>query len=264
MKCLWMLFLLCAVVPAYSAEALDLDILPRPANATVIAVGDDERVERIYPLDAVRRISGRLRYDAELMVAGRLRTLTYELPALHDAIQVFDHAREYLQSIDAQLLYWCRGRECGPSNLWANNIFGLATLYGLDDQQAYAVIRLAPPDHDSLLVLYGVTRGNRKGYLYVERLDASDTLGTLLPTAATLLKQLTQDGVLRLPVAATADSAWVDVLAQSLRQNTTMRIGLAGSEAESWREALIARDVRAARMELDAADVTGLRVQLLR
>ena len=44
-----------------------------------------------------------------------------------------------LQEQGAELLYWCQGRECGASSLWANSVFGNSTLYGSDDQQAYAM-----------------------------------------------------------------------------------------------------------------------------
>ena len=36
-----------------------------------------------------------------------------------------------LQAQDAELLYWCVGRECGSSSLWANAVFANATLYRL-------------------------------------------------------------------------------------------------------------------------------------
>ena len=34
-----------------------------------------------------------------------------------------------------------QGRECGSSSLWANAVFGNSTLYGSDDQQAYALFK---------------------------------------------------------------------------------------------------------------------------
>ena len=89
-------------------------------------------------------------------------------------------------------------------------------------------------------------------------------MGELLPTPATLLRQLRSDGQLKLPDEAKADSAWVDVLARSLNLDSTLRVTLAGSQAEAWREALIAQRVREARLELgDAAD-GALSLRLLR
>ena len=143
---------------------------------------------------------------------GQHSAVTYELPRTHSADQVFTAAREALLEQGAELLYWCQGRECGASSLWANSVFGNATLYGSDDQQAYALLRLAEPNHESLLALYSITRGNSRAYLHVEQLDAEAHLGVLLPTPATLLRKLRTDGQLKLPDEAKADSAWVEVL----------------------------------------------------
>ncbi len=242
----------------------DLDVLPRFPASQIVAFKEAPDVERIYPQGSIRRISGRLRYEREILVQGQHSAVTYELPRTHSADQVFTAARETLLEQGAELLYWCQGRECGASNLWANAVFGNATLYGSDDQQAYALLRLAEPNHESLLSLYSITRGNRRAYLHAEQLDAEAPLGELLPTPATLLRQLRTDGQLKLPDEAQADSAWVEVLARSLNLDSTLRVALAGSQAEAWREALIEQRVREARLELgDAAD-DALSVRLLR
>jgi predicted PurR-regulated permease PerM len=170
----------------------DLDSLPRFPASTIVAYKESPSLERIYPQGSIRRISGRLRYEREILAQGRHAAVTYELPRTHSADQVFTSARESLLAQGAELLYWCQGRECGASSLWANSVFGNATLYGSDDQQAYALLRLAEPNHDSLLALYSITRGNRRAYLHAEQLDAEAPLGELLPTPATLLRQLAQ------------------------------------------------------------------------
>ncbi|RMH85805.1 DUF4892 domain-containing protein [Pseudomonas sp. AOB-7] len=242
----------------------DLDSLPRFPASTIVAYKERPSLERIYPQGSIRRISGRLRYEREILAQGRHAAVTYELPRTHSADQVFTSARESLLEQGAELLYWCKGRECGASSLWANSVFGNATLYGSDDQQAYALLRLAEPNHDSLLALYSITRGNRRAYLHAEQLDAEAPLGELLPTPATLLRQLRSDGLLQLPDAARADSAWVEVLARSLNLDSTLRVSLSGSQAQAWREALIAQRVREARLELGEGAGEALAVRLLR
>ncbi|ERI51496.1 hypothetical protein N878_22535 [Pseudomonas sp. EGD-AK9] len=242
----------------------DLDSLPRFPASMIVAYKESPSLERIYPQGSIRRISGRLRYEREILAQGRHAAVTYELPRTHSADQVFTSARESLLAQGAELLYWCQGRECGASSLWANSVFGNATLYGSDDQQAYALLRLAEPNHDSLLALYSITRGNRRAYLHAEQLDAEAPLGELLPTPATLLRQLRSDGLLQLPDAARADSAWVEVLARSLNLDSTLRVSLSGSQAQAWREALIAQRVREARLELGEGAGEALAVRLLR
>ena len=253
-----------AVLAADLPGRRDLEVLPRFPASHIVAFEEAPDAERIYPQGSIRRISGRLRYEREILVQGQHSAVTYELPRTHSADQVFTAAREALLEQGAELLYWCQGRECGASSLWANAVFGNATLYGSDDQQAYALLRLAEPNHESLLTLYSITRGNRRAYLHVEQLDAAAPLGELLPTPATLLRQLRTDGVLKLPGEAKADSAWVAVLARSLNLDSTLRVTLSGEQAEPWREALIEQSVREARLELGEGDADALSVRLLR
>jgi len=243
----------------------DLEMLPRFPKAEIIDFREAATQERIYPQGSIRRISGQLRYEREVPVQGRLTAVTYSLPSEHSSGEAFDVARETLQKQGAELLYWCRGRGCGSSNLWANGVFGNSKLYGADEQQAYLLLRLAEPRQNSLLTLYSITRGNRKAYLHAELLDAAKPLGELLPTPATLLRQLKSSGELVLPKrAAEPEPAWAALLARSLNLDITLRVSLEGTTAEAWREALVGQGVRAARLELGEAKGEDLRLEVLR
>ena len=151
----------------------DLEVLPRFARAEIIEFSQNSGQERVLPTGPLSRISGKLRIEPQVRAEGQLTALTYALPAGHTALDVFNAARNQVQASGAELLYWCQGRDCGSSSLWANSVFANAQLYGSDDQQAYALLRLAAPQQDSLLVLYAITRGNRRAYLHVEQLNAS-------------------------------------------------------------------------------------------
>src|SRR5690606_7225436 len=155
-------------MPAIAADirgSADLPILERPRGAEISAYRVDEDFDRHFPQGPVRRLSGQINYEAEVRASGRRVSLTYALAAGEGHLPAFEQAREALRQQGATLLYWCQGRECGSSALWANNVFGNALLNGGDDQQAYALLRLAGEQADSLLALYGVTRGNRRAYL---------------------------------------------------------------------------------------------------
>ncbi|MCU1716950.1 DUF4892 domain-containing protein [Pseudomonas sp. 5P_3.1_Bac2] len=242
----------------------DLPILPRLNEAKIVSYQQAAEQERRYPQGAISRISGKLRYERDVLASGALTRLTYELPASHSADEAFAAARTTLQEQGAHMLYWCVGRECGSSSLWANSVFANASLYGADDQQSYALLRLAAPQQDSLLALYSITRGNRRAYLHVEQLDSSSALGQILPTPATLQRQLKSQGQLQLFGQAEPTAEWVALLARSLNSDSTQRVALAGAKAEAWREALVAQRVRASRLELDSQDAEGLLVKLLR
>jgi len=259
--------LLLAASGAWAADvggSRDLEVLPRFPGSEIVVYSEADERERIYPQGAIRRISGRLRYEREVQAQGQVTAVTYELPRTHSANEVFTAAREAMQAQNAELLYWCQGRECGSSSLWANAVFDQSVLYGADDQQAYALMRLAEPRQDSMLALYSITRGNRRAYLHAELLTSNAPLQDVLPTPATLLRQLRTSGELRLPARAAPDEAWATLLARSLNLDSTLRVSLAGAQAEAWREALVAQRVRAARLELGEADVAGLLLKVLR
>jgi len=243
----------------------DLPLVPRLADAQIVDYRPAVELERIYPLGSIRKISGQLRFDGQVGARGQTTSVTYELPPEHSSTEAFTAAREALQKQGAELLFWCQARDCGESSLWANDVFGNAKLYGSDEQQAYLLLRLAAPKDNTLVALYSITRGNRKAYLHVEQFEAATPLGDLLPTSATLLRQLKSTGELDLPkLADDPDDTWLRLISRGLNLDTTLRVSVSGSHAEAWRQALIGQGVRAARMETGAVDGAGLRIELLR
>ncbi|GBC56440.1 type IIA topoisomerase (DNA gyrase/topo II, topoisomerase IV), A subunit [Stutzerimonas stutzeri] len=272
MRRAWMaapaLFLSAAAIAADVAGSADLERVPRFAQAQIIDYRQSTVQERIYPQDSIRRISGNLRMAAQVVASGRLTAVTYQLPASHTGIEAFTQARGDLLEQGAELLFWCEGRECGSSSLWANAIFGKSMLYGPEAQQAYLLARLPEREtegQDDLIALYGVTRGNGRPYLHVEQLQPDEPLAQVLPTAATLLRQLRSTGELRLPRLADQPTAeWGELLANVLRLDSTTRISLAGQGAAAWREALIAERIRGGRLEVDESQESGLLIRLLR
>jgi hypothetical protein len=263
------LLVLCSFSPLLFAADIpgshDLPIVPRMADAQIVDYRPAAGLERIYPLGSIRKISGQLRFDGQVSARGNVTSVTYELPAEHSSIEAFTAAREALQQQGAGLLFWCQARDCGESSLWANEVFGNAKLYGADDQQAYLLLRLAAPRDNTLVALYSITRGNRKAYLHVEQFEASAPLGELLPTSATLLRELRSTGELDFSTLRDApDETWLRLISRGLNLDTTLRVSISGANAEAWRQALIGQGVRAARMETGSAEGSGLHIELLR
>ncbi|MBV4454683.1 MULTISPECIES: DUF4892 domain-containing protein [Pseudomonas] len=242
----------------------DLPAVARQVDSQIVDYRPAEEKERIYPMGAIRKISGQLRYEGQATARGQATAITYELPAEHSASAAFTATREALQEKGAQLLFWCKARDCGESSLWANEIFGNAKLVGADNQQEYLLLRLA--ETDSLVALYSITRGNRRAYLHVEQLDASAPLGDLLPTSATLLRELKSTGELDFPaLGREPDDTWLTLISRGLNLDTTLRVSLTGANAEAWRQALIDKGVRAARLETgNGGDTQGLHLDLIR
>ncbi|MFZ6046744.1 DUF4892 domain-containing protein [Pseudomonas sp. CR3202] len=259
------LLLTTSVQAADLPDSHDLAALPRFSHAEITDFSESPAQERVFPQSSIRRISNQLRMERKVDAEGKQTSVTYRLPAGHSSFDAFDRARQDLLAGGAELLYWCQGRDCGSSNLWANAIFGNSKLYGPDEQQAYLLLRLAEPRQDSLLALYSITRGNRRAYLHAEQLDASAPLGDLLPTPDTLMRELKSSGELHLArLPAEPPATWATLLARCLNLDSTLRISLSGPGAEAWREALVAQGVRASRLELGEGGEPGLHLNLLR
>jgi hypothetical protein len=112
--------------------------------------------------------------------------------------------------------------------------------------------------------LYSITRGNKRAYLHAEMFAANAPLDEILPTPATLLRILKSTGELRLPKQVEPSVAWVELLARSLRLDSTLRVSISGAQAVEWRKALIEQRVRSNRIEVDDTDFTGVQLKLLR
>jgi hypothetical protein len=90
-------------------------------------------------------------------------------------------------------------------------------------------------------------------------------LGDVLPTSATLLRQLKSTGVLSLPkLTGEPQDVWATLLSRGLNLDGNLRVTVSGADAEAWRQALIAKGVRAARIEAGSGDKPGLFVELIR
>ncbi|MBT2340465.1 MULTISPECIES: DUF4892 domain-containing protein [Pseudomonas] len=263
-----LLMLACVSPASFAADvpgSHDLEGVPRMPDAQIVDYRQTADLERVFPMGSIRKISGQLRFDGQVDARGDVTSVTYELPPEHTATQAFTAAREALQKQGAELLFWCQARDCGESSLWANEVFGNAKLYGADNGQAYLLLRLAPPADNTLIALYGITRGNRKAYLHVEQFVASTALGDVLPTSATLLRQLKDTGVLDLPrLAGEPDDTWLRLLSRALNLDTGLRVSIAGPRAEDWLRALVGQGVRTARLETARGDAVGLHLELLR
>ncbi|WP_409526258.1 DUF4892 domain-containing protein [Nitrincola sp. MINF-07-Sa-05] len=118
----------------------------------------------VFPLSQISRIQGLVRMENELRVSGNLTRHTYELLGGYTPEQGFSMIREQLLENNAEILFECNSRNCGASNLWANDVFGYATLYGADRTQSY----LAASHPDAHIALYTIRRGNGRVYMQLD------------------------------------------------------------------------------------------------
>lgn len=120
---------------------------------------------------AVREVNDELRSESMARLPVRGIGQLWEVSQDASREEARAHFRSELQSLDARTLYECEGRSCGRSNVWANRIFGESKLYGRDENQDY-LVAVSTDEMNTvwLTVLYTVTRGNQREYVWLEQL----------------------------------------------------------------------------------------------
>lgn len=123
-------------------------------------------------LSPVREVNDQIRSRSMIRVGVDGTALLQQVNAESSRGEARQWYRRRLQDLEARILFQCEGRDCGRSNVWANQIFGQATLYGRDADQDYLVAASRQAGGTvKLFVLYTVTRGNQRDYLWLEELN---------------------------------------------------------------------------------------------
>jgi hypothetical protein len=172
MQRLWLLLVGVAITLNVSAasdisNSRDYERLQRfPSSYIVQYKQSDTRDYRLI-LGGLEKINGVLRPEKEKRIAGMLTQISYRIPENHTADEAFEHFYSQIIAQGGEALFRCSGRDCGSSNQWANNIFRYFRLYGVDNSQSFASLKLNG-DHISL---YSVRRGNKRVYLRLDILE---------------------------------------------------------------------------------------------
>lgn len=260
----WMLrsaaagMLLAAAVCAGAAERLAIEPFPR---AEVARERVQEASEHRVVIGNIRRINNQVRAERELHVVGELVRISWRIPAGHTARDALAHALEQLQQRPHTTLFFCEGRECGSSSLWANQVLDYSRLYGPEDNQMYLALRL-DDQPQRFISLYAITRGNQQVYLHMDQLTPEQPVTEVLyPTAATLGKILSAENELLLPDAAVEGgeqaAAWLDLVARMLRSDIRLRVQVDGARAPEFVQGLVDRGISSQRLEIGQPEPAG-------
>lgn len=240
------------LAPVAMAEKLVIEPFPRAEVAREQVL---DNTEHSVVIGNIRRINNQLRAEREVQTVGDLIRTSWRIPAGHGAREAMNHAAEQLQAYPHTTLFFCEGRECGSSSLWANQVLNNSRLYGPEDNQLYLALRLdTEPQH--FISLYAITRGNQQVYLHMDQLTpVKPVTEALYPTAATLGKMLRSEGELMLPEATTAETgseadAWLDLVTRMLRSDNRLRIQVDGARAPEFVQGLVERGINRQRLEI--------------
>lgn len=140
----------------------------------------------ILALGSMTRSGGGWRPAATERFRGDLYRLSYQLPDGHSAPEAHEFYLRQLQSNTEEELFDCEGRDCGSSNYWANQIFGVKELYGLDGSQRYTALRLSMSGEPVIAAIYSIERANRRSYVHIDWLKQEVSSGTQVKPAEML------------------------------------------------------------------------------
>lgn len=259
------LAMLAGVTQAEEESALVLTPFPR---AELVQSSVNEDADHSVVIGSIRRINNQLRAEREVQARGELRRATFEIPSAHTSAEAFADAKQQLLARPNSMLFFCEGRECGSSSLWANQVLDNARLYGPEDNQAYLVVRL-DEEPQRFVSLYAITRGNRRAYLHVDQFTpASAVEETLYPTPATLLKILHADGSLQIAMDLQAEpehaGEWLHLINRMLRSDTRLRVSINGAQAPQVVQRLADLGIRDQRLDVgEATPAAGIRIDKL-
>ncbi len=144
-----------------SAHADPLAFPSYPRAELVERTEDDAAREYTFAMAPVEKIRRELKIENALTVMAKRRSATHLLPDGTSLDAAIAHYDGLLAS--ANVRFRCRGRDCGGSSQWANQIFGMSLLYGPDANQFY----LAGEQAGELVSVYVVQRGNRRVYAHL-------------------------------------------------------------------------------------------------
>ena len=157
--------------PAYAESDLrgsgDYSALERYPLSWIVEYRSDVVSDYLLALGKMKKKSGVIAPEASQRLSGLLRQITYRIPEGHSAAEAFDFIGDQLQGLGSEELFTCKSRQCGSSHQWANQIFGVSRLYGVDRTQSYMAVKL----EGDYIALYTVKRGNKRVYLQLDVLS---------------------------------------------------------------------------------------------
>ncbi|WP_339064644.1 DUF4892 domain-containing protein [Teredinibacter turnerae] len=259
MKLLLLIFIGCFSIFARAEPVFQFDGLFSGSRQMYAGTSNEPRYRFI--LSAPKKIDGRWQFDREEQVSAAVASRTYELAQsirLRDAVAALD---DYVRSLNARLLFLCDGLDCGSSNVWANEVFEVKQLYGLDQTQAYRAWELKVERGAAFLVAYLAQRGNGRLYAQVELLTIAgvDRLH-LHASRASILNTLNAAGYYTLADVPEDVSA----LADALISRPTLTVYLVGhAYGREPLAVLVSRSQQLARQLKEKLEAQGVRATQL-
>lgn len=130
-----------------------------------------------YPVisSAMKKVNGVVTADSDQWLDGSLDRKLYLLPSGRSSDEAYRFFTEQFEKLGVAPVFSCERFSCGASNFWANNVFDIARLYGLDKTQAYFLGEKKIDGKTVYYLVYTVRRGDKREYALVDIFTAGKT-----------------------------------------------------------------------------------------
>ncbi|SMF64376.1 Outer membrane protein OmpA [Alteromonadaceae bacterium Bs31] len=182
-------------------------------------------------LSVPKKVNSQWSFDRSESLQGSLEKRTIELSQDESFSEAKQGLENYLYSMEAQAIFMCSSLDCGSSNVWANEIFGVKQLYGLDASQSYQIWQLNQEGKTQYLIWYLSQRGNRRIYLQLELVTPlAESVIAIAPDPETLLKTIVDAGFYVVPDALLSqqDDAFFEALVQAIQRKPRQIFAIVG------------------------------------
>ncbi len=183
-----------------SAQSTDHPLLARFPDSEIIDVEFEEDANYRLVLGTLQRSRGVVVSESSERLRGDVTKIIYEVSPEFNGEDVLQFFQQQFDERGYEVLFSCSGRECGSSNYWANDIFRNRVLYGPERNQYFMALRIDDAEQAAAhMVLYIITRGNRRLYAYVEIVETNGSLPSIEMIPSEILDNLDENGSAIIP-----------------------------------------------------------------
>lgn len=223
------------VSPAYAQDvtALFLD------RGRIVYESEPREKEYRLALSSLKKVNNQWRVSREEKITGVVQRKTVELSNTATFAEARRQLREALTGVQgATVAFTCEGLDCGSSSGWANHVFNVKILYGLDSYQYYTVLRTERGDQTVYAVYYLVQRGSGRIYLQQDIVKSQSAEADVAPvTEASIKKHLMSHGYWTIPgeerSLQSMDAAEVEHVKTLMTENRHWQLAIVGHNYQS-------------------------------
>lgn len=207
-----------AALLAMTMQAPAADTIASYPNGIQERFEQETRKNHPVIVNRMKKVNGVTTSDDIQWLNGELTRRVYQLPAGQSSERGYDHFVEEFRSLGVKELFSCSSFSCGNSNLWANDMFNIAMLYGQDRQQHYFI----GEKQGAYYSVYSVRRGNGRVYAMIDQFQPEQHPGDL----AGALTQLDRRGFYDLDISAALEGDAYSMLKTLLQDNQNLKLVL--------------------------------------